>query len=243
MFRTLETTWDNSARRGWTTAASFTMQVLAVSLLLLVPLFTIQGPPHLAWLNPHLLVPPPAPPAPAPARFADRQPIHPSNTDGIHIVQPRWIPPTIAPIDDRGLAPAPDISQIGVPGSTGERGPKAGIPGGWGEGFAPAPPPPPLVSSRPLRVSHWAEGNLIYRVQPVYPPLARMARVQGTVELRAIISKTGMIENLTVVSGHAMLATAAVDAVRKWRYRPYLLNNEPIAVETDVTVNFRLDGN
>jgi protein TonB len=79
-------------------------------------------------------------------------------------------------------------------------------------------------------------------VQPNYPALARQAHVQGTVELRAIISKAGTIENLVVVHGHPMLAPAAIDAVRQWRYRPYLLNNEPIEVETEITVNFVLSG-
>jgi protein TonB len=66
--------------------------------------------------------------------------------------------------------------------------------------------------------------------------------VQGTVELRAIISKTGTIENLAVLSGHAMLVGAAVEAVKHWRYRPYMLNGEPIEVETEITVNFTLGG-
>ena len=71
------------------------------------------------------------------------------------------------------------------------------------------------------------EGNLIYRVQPDYPPLARQARVQGLVVLRAMISRDGAIEDLQVLSGHPMLAQAAVEAVRQWRYRPYVLNGEP----------------
>ena len=95
---------------------------------------------------------------------------------------------------------------------------------------------------KPLVVSHLAEANLLYRVQPIYPPIARQAHVQGTVELRAIISKAGTIEDLVVVRGHPMLATAAIEAVRQWRYRPYLLNNEPIEVETEITVNFVLSG-
>ena len=94
----------------------------------------------------------------------------------------------------------------------------------------------------PLKVSHWAEGNIIYRVQPLYPPIARQARVQGTVELRAIISRAGTIENLVVVSGHPMLVKSAIEAVRQWRYHPYLLNNEPAEVETEITVNFVLSG-
>ena len=86
------------------------------------------------------------------------------------------------------------------------------------------------------------EGNLIHRVQPDYPALARQVRVQGTVVLRAMISREGSIENLQVLSGHPMLVRAAVDAVRQWRYRPYVLNGEPVEVETEVTVNFVLSG-
>jgi protein TonB len=103
-------------------------------------------------------------------------------------------------------------------------------------------PPPPPKPARPLRVSQMAEGSLAYRVQPTYPSPARAARIQGEVRMRAIISKTGAIENLTVLSGPAMLATAAVEAVRRWRYRPYMLNGEPIEVETEITVNFLLGG-
>ena len=84
------------------------------------------------------------------------------------------------------------------------------------------------------------EGNLIERVQPQYPSLARQARIQGTVLLSAVISRDGKIENLQVLSGHPMLVQAAMDAVRQWRYRPYYLNNEPVEVETQVTVNFTL---
>jgi protein TonB len=86
------------------------------------------------------------------------------------------------------------------------------------------------------------EGNLIYRVQPQYPALARQARVQGIVVLRAMISREGKIENLQVISGHPLLVQSAMDAVRQWRYRPYFLNNEPVGVETQVTVNFTLSG-
>ena len=80
------------------------------------------------------------------------------------------------------------------------------------------------------------EGNLIYKPQPMYPPMARAARIQGAVVLRAIISKAGTIENLVVVHGHPMLSAAAIEAVRQWRYRPYVLNGEPIEVETEITV-------
>jgi protein TonB len=87
------------------------------------------------------------------------------------------------------------------------------------------------------------EGDLVHKVLPVYPPLARSARIQGQVLLQALISKQGVIENLKVISGHPMLVPAAKDAVRQWRYRPYVLNNEPVEVETQITVNFTLAGN
>jgi protein TonB len=86
------------------------------------------------------------------------------------------------------------------------------------------------------------EANLMQRVQPLYPPLARQARIQGQVVIRAVISRNGMIENLQVLSGHPMLVQAAIDAVKQWRYRPYFLNGEPVEVETQVTVNFLLSG-
>lgn len=85
-----------------------------------------------------------------------------------------------------------------------------------------------------------AGGMLIRKVNPVYPPLARQARVSGTVVLKAIIGKDGSIENLTLVSGHPLLAPAAIEAVKQWKYRPFLLNGRPLQVETEVTVNFAL---
>jgi protein TonB len=85
-----------------------------------------------------------------------------------------------------------------------------------------------------------SEGDLVHKVLPTYPPLARAARIQGQVLLQAMISKQGTIENLRVLAGHPMLVPAAIEAVRQWRYRPYILNNEPVEVETQITVNFGL---
>jgi protein TonB len=77
-------------------------------------------------------------------------------------------------------------------------------------------------------------------VQPEYPIEARYARIQGQVLLRAVISKDGSIEGLTLISGHPMLAPAAIDAVRQWRYKPYLLMGNPVEVDTEILVNFTL---
>ena len=102
---------------------------------------------------------------------------------------------------------------------------------------------PKVAAPSRIRVSQGVtEGNLIRKVQPSYPPLAKTARIQGQVILHALISKAGNIENLEVVSGHPMLVQSALDAVRQWKYRPYVLNGEPVAVDTTITVNFNLQG-
>jgi protein TonB len=84
------------------------------------------------------------------------------------------------------------------------------------------------------------EGNLIRRVQPTYPVPAKAAGIQGTVLLKAIIGRDGKIEKVQVLTGHPLLVKAAVDAVSQWLYRPYLLNDQAVEVETEVTVNFIL---
>jgi len=102
---------------------------------------------------------------------------------------------------------------------------------------------PKAATPQRVRVSQGvSQGLLIHRVQPSYPPLARQARVQGTVVLQALIGKDGTIQNLHVVSGHPMLTSSALEAVKQWRYKPYYLNGEPVEVETTVNVVFTLSG-
>jgi protein TonB len=112
-----------------------------------------------------------------------------------------------------------------------------GVPG------APPPPPPPkkAAPTGPVRVGgQVAEANLIKKVQPVYPPLAKSARVSGTVEFSAVISKEGNIENLQLVRGHPLLVNAAKEAVLQWKYRPTMLNGQAVEVITSIIVNFTL---
>jgi TonB family protein len=85
------------------------------------------------------------------------------------------------------------------------------------------------------------EKQILERIQPVYPPIARAAHVSGSVVLRATIGKDGMVERLEVVSGPEMLRASAMEAVRHWVYKPYLLNFEPVEVETMITVNYRIE--
>jgi protein TonB len=133
----------------------------------------------------------------------------------------------------------------GVPG---------GVPGGVGGGVlggilgglpAPPPPPPPkpkpVVNDKPIRVGgNVTAANLLRQVRPVYPPLAKAARVQGTVKFEAVIAKDGTIQNLHLVSGPPLLVQAALQAVQQWQYKPTLLNNEPVEVITTIDVNFTL---
>ena len=101
----------------------------------------------------------------------------------------------------------------------------------------PLPPPP---HHPPVVISHFDPGTLVHQVLPIYPEIAKRARIQGDVRLQAVITPEGTIAQLTVISGHPLLAPAALDAVRQWRFRPYLLNGQAVPVETTITVNFRL---
>jgi len=141
-------------------------------------------------------------------------------------------------------APPPVMSASGVVG-----GVPGGVPGGQMGGviggiISSTPVAVPKVATpQRVRVSQGVtQGLLIRKIQPAYPPLARQARIQGSVLLQAEISREGTIVNLRLVSGHPMLAPAALEAVKQWRYRPYILNGEPVEVETQITVNFTLSG-
>jgi protein TonB len=134
---------------------------------------------------------------------------------------------------------------MGVVGGTGDAGVTGGVIGGVMGGVPGAPPPPPPPKPKgptgPVRIGgQVAEANLIRKVQPVYPPLAKSARVQGTVEFTAVIDKEGSITQLKLVRGHPLLVQAARDAVLQWKYRPTMLNGQPVDVVTDIIVNFTL---
>lgn len=138
----------------------------------------------------------------------------------------------------------------GVPG---------GVPGGTMGGViggiigsvptaAPPPPPPPKVEEKPkpqtpqrIRVGGNVQSAKLRRQpKPGYPPLARQARIQGSVRFTAVIAKDGTIQNLQLISGHPLLVQSAQDAVKQWAYEPTLLNGEPVEVITQIDVNFTL---
>jgi periplasmic protein TonB len=235
----LESNWQKS-HRGWTTLASFGLQTLGIAMLLVLPLIYTEGLPRLHLLSVSApLGPPPGPPPSQPPRGATHR--GQSNFVRGVLVPPSEIPVGVHRFVDTSVPEEAPPCAICVPGSTGDMTNRNPIPNSIGNRPALVPPPPKPVA-RPPRISTMMEGNLIYKVQPIYPPLARTARIQGAVHLRAVISRTGAIENLQAMDGHPMLVGAALDAVRQWRYRPYILNGDPVEVETQVTVNFSLSG-
>ena len=130
----------------------------------------------------------------------------------------------------------------GVPG-----GVVGGIPGGMLSGLVRSNGSAPVLVSTPaqapkrIRVpASMAEANLVYDVAPKYPPEAGRERIEGTVVLMAVIGKDGIVRDVRIESGLPLLAQAAIDAVKQWRYRPYLLNGEAVEVDSQITINFNL---
>jgi len=224
---------DHDSRR-WTTLVSFGLQAVAVAVLLTLPFLSEQGLPELSFVS-HLMVPM----SRAAIQVQPRQaPSSGAVSSHSFLVPPDHIPTGKLKTDDADASP-PNL-RLGDGVSTATR---MGDPGGVAASIGATLPvlkPVPVV--RPPRASVMMEGHLIHRVQPQYPAIAKLARIQGSVLLRAVISREGMIENLQAVSGPPALVMAAMDAVRQWRYRPYVLNGEPVEVDTQVTVNFVLGG-
>ena len=235
----LNSSWNERSRRGFTTLTSFGLQALAAGALLVLPLLRPAGLPLLRRLATPVSVGQPGKTPTVRLQPGTNTPQH-SGPIEITLRMPAHIP-NQTPAGDEG---PPDIGPSGpyIPGTPGLGSPD-GVPNLLGNGTRPIMPVAPALVSRPISVSHISEGNLVRKILPTYPPLARAARLQGQVVLQAVISKQGTIENLKVLAGHPMLVPAAIEAVRQWRYRPYILNNEPVEVETQITVNFSLTGN
>jgi protein TonB len=238
---TINSSWNDRSRRGLTTLTSFGLQILACGALLILPLLRPMGLPLLRPLSTPLSLGQPLGEAPAIRTHANGAAAPSNHLAVITITTPTHIPIGIPTSSDDG---PPQIGPAGS-GGGGTLGPGSpdGVLSALREGTRPLLPSPPVTVAPPLRISHMDEGDLVHKVLPMYPPLARSARIQGQVLLQALISKQGLIENLKVLGGHPMLVSAAKEAVRQWRYRPYVLNNEPVEVETQITVNFSLAGN
>ena len=188
---------------------------------------------------------PPGTPPPAAAPQVKIVKVIPRQFDAGKLMAPKVIPKEIAVIKEEELPPPSTGSVVGgVPGGV-PGGTPGGIMGGIIGAVPTAAPPPPVEKkvATPQRIrvgGNVQAANLIRRVQPVYPALAKQARIQGTVRFTAIIGKDGTIQNLQMVSGHPLLIEAARSAVSQWQYKPTLLNGEPVEVVTQIDVNFTL---
>jgi protein TonB len=215
---------------------SFAVQAALLGVLILLPYLYPAALPRLALTM--LLTAPPAPPAPEhlPPSVAAR-PV--TATALASLTAPRRTPAHAASIADD--APAPADPGIGLPGK-GAAAP-AELSGLFKMGGAPAPRVlTTRLASGPVRVSAGvASGELLTPIRPIYPEIAKAAHIQGTVVVAAVISKEGVVENARAISGPAMLARAALDAVAAARYRPYRLNGEPVEVETTINIVFSLN--
>jgi protein TonB len=231
-------------KRGATTLFSFLFQVMLIGLLILIPLLYTEALPKQQLMT-FLVAPPPPPPPPPPPAAAPVKVVKTVQTDIVNgqLRTPTKIPEKVQMIKEEE-APPPVMATGGVVG-----GVPGGVPGGQMGGviggiISSTPVAVPKVATpQRVRVSQGvSQGLLVRKVQPNYPPLARQARIQGSVLLQAEISKDGTIANLRLISGHPMLAPAAIEAVKQWKYKPYFLNGEPVEVETQITVNFTLSG-
>ena len=230
-------------KKPLTVFISFVLQCVLVGILILVPLIYTEALPKSQLMTFLVAPPPPPPPPPPPAAVVPVKQI-PREFDSGRLTAPREIPKEIAMIKEEELPP-PSAGGVvgGVPG-----GVPGGTPGGVIGGIIsstpvapPPPPPPPKEAPKRIRVGGQVQqARLLSQPKPIYPPLAKQARIQGVVRLEAIISKNGTIDQLRVVQGHPLLVQSALDAVRQWRYQPTFLNNEPVEVSTTIDVNFTL---
>jgi len=227
-------------KRGKTTTFSFVLEAIIIGVMILIPLMFTEALPKTQLMTFLVAPPPPPPPPPPPAAVVKVKQVE---TDIVNnqLRTPTKIPKKVEIIKEEE-APPPQMAGVvgGVPG---------GVPGGSLNGvmggiISSTPVAVPKVAVSRVRISQGVtQGMVLKRVQPTYPQMAKIARVQGPVVLAAIIGKDGTIQNLHVVStASPLLNQAAIDAVRQWRYRPYILNGEPVEVDTTVTVNFTLSG-
>jgi periplasmic protein TonB len=234
---TLNSSWDERSRRGLTTLTSFGLQALAAGVLLVVPLLRPVALPLFRQLSAPVSMGQPLADAPAVRRHAGADAAAPS-TASIFLRPSSRFRTDLPVVGDEGMPVAPSGPYV-----AGFKGDPGGVFDSLRSDTHPVMPAAPVAVARPISISHMSEGDLVHKILPTYPPLARAARLQGQVVLQAVISKQGAIENLRVLTGHPMLVPAAIEAVRQWRYRPYILNSEPVEVETQITVNFSLTGN
>jgi periplasmic protein TonB len=230
--------------KPWTVALSVAIQSGIVIFMILIPLIYTEALPK-QMLTTFLVAPAPPPPPPPPAAAVTRivKPVARLIQQG-KMMAPTVIPKKVNLIKEEEMPP--DVGAVGVVG-----GVPGGVPGGSASGVlggiiggvGGGPPPPPKPTQTRIRVGgNVQQAKMLRMVQPLYPAIAKTAHISGTVILHAIISKDGNVEQLEYVSGPPLLMRAAMDAVKQWRYQPTTLNNDPVEVDTTISVVFSLGG-
>lgn len=253
MFESIERRKVSARRRITTLLVSAFLHTTIILVLVVLPLVYYNILPQQEILTYLMIAPPPPPPPPAPPPPPPaRKPMlpQPQREVASGFIAPTEIPKTIPPpTDEPVVADIPRVADSalgGIPGGVIGGALPTGIQGML---LGPTPPPPPLPPPpmelpkprAPLAVSNLQQqSKLIRMIQPVYPPLARNARVQGVVLLHIVVDEGGNVSEADVLSGHPLLDDAAVAAVKQWKYSPTILNGSPIQVSTTVNVIFTL---
>ncbi len=234
-------------------AASLCAQAALIGLALLTPLIFTDKLPMIRLMQ--TIMDPPAPPPPPHVELVEvprGARAMPSQTIGRTLVLPARIPDrAVTIIDEAPPESAWSGSRDGIPGGTGLADGGGGVLDSILRAARNAAPPPrpverPVTKTEPppARIRQGGrvqEALILRRVMPVYPVLARQARISGVVRLEGIIGRDGTVQQLRVISGHPLLVKAALEAVRQWLYRPTLLNDDPVEVISPIDVNFHLN--
>lgn len=230
--------------RAWEVLLSFVGHSVALAIIIVIPLLYTHSMDLSQFRSTFVVAPPPPPSPPAPRMV----PSHPAfHLREAKLYQPRVIPRQIAEIKDEPPPSQPAFSGVsggvpdGIPGGQ-LGGVLGGILGPGNRLLVPQPPLKPVRRHGPYRVGGKVQApRLIRQVQPIYPTIAKEARISGEVEIDSVIDEHGNVTQMKVVSGNPLLVPAALKAVEQWKYQPTLLNGRPIAVDMEVTVTFKLD--
>jgi protein TonB len=231
---------ESRPRNPWALFGSLAFMSVFLLALIAIPLLHTDPLPRMETLTMLYLPAPTAAAAPGVTRLrmpTSKSTYTPASTSvSIHL-----------PMQKMQEAPPSPVGTVGgvaggVPG-----GVVGGVPGGvlsqilGSTGSAPVLAKTPGPAVKRVRLApRVVEANLLHDVAPTYPPEAGRARIEGTVVLLAVIGKDGSVQNVRVETGLPILAQAAIDAVKQWRYRPYLLNGEPVEVDSQIIINFTL---
>jgi TonB family protein len=234
--------------------ASVVVHAVVISLLVVVPMVfsrVLPQKPLMVALFPREAFPVSIIPLPPPFSV-DRGSRHPAGEPPVSITR---VPSTKIRIPDPmpyGI-PAPDEEAVSFTGtflfpvgSESSAAFGANVDGirntlTWADPGPVSPPKAPPVKAAPIRVGQLDPSKRLYKVDPVYPTLARLAHIEGDVRLEAVVDETGCIADVRVLDGPPLLVSAAVEAVRRWVYSPTIQNGEPVRIQAIITVRFRLN--